>query len=459
MRKISLFATALVAVLAVDSLPAQTWTMSTVVTSPSPRRAGAMAFDAASNQVVIYGGTIAHPGQITAEMWRWNGITWNPIASTAPARWGHQLTRDTSNGDLLTFGGRSPSISGLANDTWRWNGSTWTQLTPVIRPPQRFRYGMCYDSWRDRFVMFGGRVALGNVNDTWEFDGLNWIERLPATSPQPREDMVMVFDASVGTTVLFGGFDNDTATLLGDTWEYRGSDWYETTPVTSPTPRYRMGGIYNSTRQRAVMYGGHDGIQFRTETYEYAGSEWTALAIGPGPLASTEFYVGFDENANRTVTFGGVGNAFSGETWHFVGAATAFFGAYGEGCPHSAGISTITGTPPVIGSQFDLEIINLPTGQAATIVVQGFSSTVSTLGPLPFDLSPFGVAGCALEAADDSVMLVLPDAQGFFTYGFAIPNDPTLLNLAYFTQAFVPDSGAGNALGGLSRPGRGIFGN
>lgn len=447
--------------LATPLLDAQSWTQQNPLNKPGPRRAGAMAFDVMGNRVIINGGTIASPGQIINETWTFNGANWTQLSPTnpGPARWGHQIVRDTMNNRLVTFGGRSPTINGLSNDTWSWNGSNWSALTPMVSPTPRFRYGMVFDNRRNVVVLFGGRTATGNTNQTWEFDGINWAQITTANAPSPREDMVMAFDEATASTVVFGGLDNDTATLLGDTWEYRGIDWVEAAPASSPSPRYRAAGVYDSERQRVVVYGGYDGTAFRTDTFEYSGSDWLPVAVGAASANSTEMYYAYDPARDRFVTFGGVGSVFSDDHWEFDGASTAFFGSFGQGCPHSGGISTISGTAPVLNQQFDLEVLDVPAGVLAVVVTQGFSATVSNLGPLPFDLTPFGLVGCFLEVGDVATLAVLPDLNNEYKFGFMVPNDPSLVNLNYYVQAFVPDNLSPNSIGGLSRPGRGTFGN
>ncbi|MCA8977533.1 MAG: hypothetical protein KDC98_22610 [Planctomycetes bacterium] len=442
---------------AASLLPAQSWSQRTPAIAPSARRAGAMEFDIGSNRVVLNGGTISSPGQIVAETWVYGGGIWTQLNAPAPARWGHQLVRDTFNGRLITFGGRSPGINGLANDTWAWSGTAWSQLTTTHAPSRRFRYGMVFDSVRNRVVLFGGRATLGDVNDTWEFDGTDWAERVTATQPPKREDMVLEFDADVATTVLFGGYDYDTSTLLGDTWEYRGTDWVQV-PTTGPSPRYRCAAAYDSTRKRVLFYGGWDGSAYNTQTYEYTGSSWELVLAGPGSANSTEMYVAFDPARDVTVTFGGVGAQFSDETWEFGGDTTAFFGAFGTGCPHSNGISTITGTTPTLGTNLDMEITAAPTGTTLALVVQGFSATSWTGGPLPFDLSGFGLVGCSLQVADDATLAVLPNGTGQLLFGFTIPVATQLVNQSYFAQAFIPDTSSPNGLGAVSQPCRAVFG-
>ncbi|MCR9246693.1 MAG: kelch repeat-containing protein [bacterium] len=459
----------LAALLTAPALLAQNWgEVNPFFGKPSPRRAGAMAYDPVGDRAVMNGGTIASPGQILNETWVFDDASkaqgnnnWIELTATGPARWGHRMVADLAGNRLITFGGRSPTISGLANDTWEFVNDAWAPLTPPTSPPPRFGYGMVYDSARDLVVLFGGRVALGDTNDTWEFNGITWTEAMPATQPPPREDMVMVYDRAVGTTVLFGGLDAGTNMLLGDTWEYNGIDWREVTPVTSPSPRYRSAAVYDTQRQRIVLYGGWDGA-FKTDTFEYSGAAWDAIAVSPGSTNSTEQYACYDSQRGVFRTFGGVGTVFSDDQYDYTGITNGVFGPFGMGCPHSAGTATITAAaPPTIGQSLDMQVIDVPDlgPTQVTLIVNGFSSTLANVGALPFDLSGFGLTGCFLEVRDDGVLVIGKDGNGDFTFGFNVPNNTALVNLNYYVQAYVPDPNTPNGLGGVSRPSRATFGN
>ena len=43
------------------------------------------------------------------------------------------MADDAATGDVVLFGG-SGSRHQLLNDTWTWNGSTWTQQHPAVQP-------------------------------------------------------------------------------------------------------------------------------------------------------------------------------------------------------------------------------------------------------------------------------------------------------------------------------------
>ncbi len=444
-------------------LSSQTWQQITPATSPSFRRAGGMAFDSSTNRLILYGGVSPAPAQILAETWAYNG-TWtqlSPVGGALP-RWGHQLVRDAATNRLVTFGGRSPTISGLANDTYTWTGTAWAAVQTSTPPAARFRYGMAYDSRRNVFVLFGGRGLTQVFNDTWELQigamTSTWTQVATAVSPQPREDMVLAFDPGLDRTVLFGGFDPDTNTLLGDTWEWSGTAWQQRTITGGPTPRYRASGVFDSTRQRLVMYGGFDGTDITNETWSYVGGTWTQVA-GGGSLQATEMYAAYDRQRGKTVTFGGVGSVFSNETWEFTGANTGVLGTFGIGCPTSQGIAfPTTQTPPRINTTYTIDWMGLPPATPAVIVAHGVSNTL--LGgaiPLPFELSIIDLAGCNLLVSADLVGIEAASG-GVASTSLVLPNTPAFINTSIYSQILIPDPAAPNTVGGASIGARSLIG-
>lgn len=437
----------------------QSWTLRPYPNAPTPRRAGAMAYD--GTRMILHGGLYASPSQLLDETWSYNGNQWLLLTptTTSPGRWGHRLVRDTTRNRLITFGGRSPTIVGLARDTYAWSGNGWTAIPTTNFPASRYLYGMCYDQARDRVVLFGGSTSNASPNDTWEFDGLNWARALPTNSPPSREEMVLEYDAQRGRSVLFGGRDPVSNQPLGDTWEFDGVDWTAAQPTNSPTARHRCAAGYDGTRERLVIYGGFDGSNLLTETWEYyAGGTWTQVSVGPGTTLSTEMYAAFDTTRNVFVTFGGVGSSFSNETWEYAGAPTARFTTLGQGCPTSVGTPTIEAiTLPQLGGNFEVAFGNLPASTGFLLIAQGFSSTTWNGNPLPYDLATFGITGCSLEVAADT-LFGIGAAAGGATLSFAVPNDPSLMSFVYYMQGFAPDSAAGNGFGGMSLGGRAQLG-
>ena len=113
--------------------------------------------------------------------------TWTQLdpATSPSARSGAAMAYDASTGQLVLFGG-STSSSSLVNDTWTWNGATWTQLTPATSPSARYGAAMAYDASTGQLVLFGGGNASGVLADTWTWNGTTWTEQPSHQSVRPR---------------------------------------------------------------------------------------------------------------------------------------------------------------------------------------------------------------------------------------------------------------------------------
>ena len=361
---------------------------------------------------------------------------------------------------ILTFGGRSPTISGLANDTAQYVNGTWSPIATANAPSPRFLYGMAYDTLRNVTVLFGGRDNVGANNETWEFDGVNWAQVTTATAPAPREEFGMVFDRSLNRTVLFGGCDEANGLIFGDTWLYDGvsGTWVDATTAEAPTPRFRGSMVFDVARNRSIFFGGYDGAQLLSDTYEYAGSGWVLIPPSPNvPPNLTEAAHGYNEVSREFVLFGGFGGSFTSETWEYTGANTGLFGLTGDGCPTAVGVPGLTATTPRIGTTMTLTIDNLGAAPGA-LVVLGLSNQDYLGNPIPFDLGLIGLPGCNLYQSADSINLTIATA-GEATFDLLIPVQPALLNNSVYCQGVAIDVVPFLQFLGTTRGGRALIGN
>jgi hypothetical protein len=150
----------------------------------------------------------------------------------------------------------------------------------------------------------------------------------------------------------------------------------------------------------------------------------------------------FDAARNRVFLYGG----YYGDTWEYGTRATAAYSPFGQGCLGTAGIPWLGAVPPElpwIGSTLRVLVANVPHGKT-TVMLSGFSRSRWGSVLLPFDLTPFG-APCLLHTSID-LTAVLPEIGGVATWTAAIANDPSLLGVSFYNQAFVIDPGA-NMLG------------
>lgn len=430
------------------------WAQITPTTSPSPRRAGAMAFDPTGNRLIAYGGVIASPAQILGETWAYNG-TWSQVNTSAPGRWGHRMVTDTANSRIVCFGGRSPTLGALSNDTTVFSGTTWSALPTANAPSPRFLHGMAYDSARDRVVLFGGRTTNGASDQTWEFDGTDWTRITTANSPPPREEMGMVYDSSQNRVVLFGGCDEDTGTVYGDTWIYDGTDWLDQSPPSSPSPRYRGAMVFDTERNRPVYFGGFDGVVTHNSTFEFLGGDWIEITTTSAPTNVTENFHAFDRQREKLVVFGGFSNVFSSATWEYTGDSGGIFTLFGSSCPIGGVEPVLSGTSPTLGQTLSLTIDDI-SGSFGAVVVLGTSNQTYSGLPLPLDLGVLGLPGCALLVSVDFVEIATAVSDQI-SYAINVPTQTALLYQSIYVQGLMLDQNL--MFSGTTAGARALLGN
>lgn len=109
---------------------------------------------------------------------------------------------------------------------------------------------------------------------------------------------------------------------------------------------------------------------------------------------------------------------------------------YGSGCGAPALEMTPTGMP-VIGGVASAAILNAPGPQPYGAVALGYSNTTSMGSSLPMDLGSLGMPGCQLLQSGDVVGLaVTPNLGTMLQFAVAIPSDPLLVGLSFYTQAY-----------------------
>ena len=298
--------------------PAPTWSQQSPATSPSARAFAAMAYDAGTNQVVLFGGQDSS-GNLN-DTWTWNGTTWTQMspATSPPARRGAAMTYDAGTNQVVLFGGQGSSVD--LNDTWTWNGTTWTEKTPATSPSARDTAVMAYDPSSGLVVLFGGQGnGLNFLGDTWTWNGTTWTQQTPATSPSARGNAVMAYDATSGQELLFGGQGNGTGfPFLNDTWTWNGTTWTQLSPATSPPLTGQAVMAYDANSGQELLFGGVNtgGSNILGDTWTWNGTTWTQQTPATSPEARFSATMAYDPSSGLVVLFGGGSNSgFLGDTW------------------------------------------------------------------------------------------------------------------------------------------------
>ncbi len=292
------------------------WVAESPATSPSPRVAAAMAYDPATQQLVLFGGENNTGGGALGDTWSWNGSTWSELdPSTSPsARSNASMAYDPASGQLLLFGGENSSDQNFG-DTWSWNGSTWVDLDPSTNPPARVDAAMAYDPALGELVLFGGSEGTGSGGtydgDTWAWNGTTWTELNPTGStPAARAGASMAYDTATSQLVLFGG--DGANGLLDDTWTFTGSAWSEASPATSPSVLGYSAMAYDPTSSQLVLFNGLSGEDLGS-TWSWTGSNWNEST---SPAVNPPFNYGssmaYDTATSQLLLFGGI---LSSSTW------------------------------------------------------------------------------------------------------------------------------------------------
>ncbi len=215
-----------------------TWTHQHPAQSPSARTGAAIVWDPATRQLLLFGGSTRPytEGGFLGDTWTWTGTTWRHLdpAVSPPARHNADMVYDAASRDVILFGGYDGSYLG---DTWSWNGTTWTRLHPARSPSRRDTDSVVYDPATRSAIMYGGYSAsTGRLSDTWSWNGATWTQLHPARSPGVDSPAWQsAYDAAARQLILYGG---DLDGSYGQaTWTWTGRTWTQLHPAANPGPR------------------------------------------------------------------------------------------------------------------------------------------------------------------------------------------------------------------------------
>jgi hypothetical protein len=185
------------------------WTQSPA-NGPSARAGPSVAYDQATHSAVLFGGNGACGNAYCGDTWTWDGTVWtheHPDPSPPASAYG-AMAYDAARGNVVLFTGQCPGS--LCSETWTWDGTDWTKHSPTDSPPGRAYAQIAYDPASQAVVMFGGGNGgfASARRDTWAWDGHAWTQLSLPISPPARYAGGMAFDSN-GSALLFGGYISD----------------------------------------------------------------------------------------------------------------------------------------------------------------------------------------------------------------------------------------------------------
>jgi hypothetical protein len=272
--------------------------------SPSAVFGAAMAYDSASDAVVVFGGAEAVDEQPTCGLFRgcagptlgttWvldlAGGSWHEVIGSGPAgRVGASMAYDTESGRIIMFGGAvrdgGSGVTDAMSDTWAFDLSTgaWRSMAPEASPPPRAFGMMVYDPGSDLVLLWGGeqeRPQLeGGDSSVWayDFDTDTWLELAPGdgTGPEPRWAASWV--TLDGQAILMGGEywheqENGVFRLAPtqETWAFDAVDlkWSQITALPFATSGHSAAAL----GERVILFA-----RGTTRAYDRASGKWSEV--------------------------------------------------------------------------------------------------------------------------------------------------------------------------------------
>ena len=147
-----------------------TWTELSPATSPTSRYNSSMAYDPAAGQLVLFGG-FTHPGfgagGLLGDTWTWDGTTWTELSpATIPsARQEAYMAYDPATDQLLLFGGVD-YYGNPFNDTWVYQAPVASTLTTTPNPTSVTLGSTTPPTLTDSAVLSGGDAPTGSITFT-----------------------------------------------------------------------------------------------------------------------------------------------------------------------------------------------------------------------------------------------------------------------------------------------------
>jgi hypothetical protein len=262
---------------------------------PMGRHMPTAVYDQTNNRMVVFGGHTNDgpcPSIFAADVWvlrNANGLggapAWvhlEPTGRPPSAREWHTAVYDAASNGMVVFGGTS--CSGDLNDVWilrNANGlggaPAWVHLEPTGEPPfMRVGHTAIYDAANNRMMVFGGGLGFGNpfFNDVWVLEHANglggnpaWVQLNPTgMPPSVREDHTAIYDVAKNQMIVFGGWRREGLNQLyfNEVWILKNANGLGGTPAwiqhfptgAPPSARELATAVYDPASNRMIIFAG-----------------------------------------------------------------------------------------------------------------------------------------------------------------------------------------------------------
>ncbi len=229
-----------------DAGTSETWTLVPTAWSelssapPSARLAGAMSYDAATGEALLFGG-LGTCGSIPCDLsdtWLFGGGGWSDISASScavacPGGRQHAAVAflDGPTPGVVVYGGWIDAGPGTWGDTWLFTGGRWTSIVTPDQPTYLSSAGSASYGTGEAAVVFGGIYTTNGVSqETWTLENqVSVLLHVPVTT------------TDVGVPLTFPVNETGGVAPLSYSWNFGDGS---TTTSTSPVHPFDRSGSF-----------------------------------------------------------------------------------------------------------------------------------------------------------------------------------------------------------------------
>jgi hypothetical protein len=218
---------------------------------------------------------------------------------------------------------------------------------------------VAYDPLAGETVVFGGaRIDADSVtSDLWTYDGSRWRQETFVGGPQARMWAAGDYNPLAGRLVIFGG-KNFTTGAFGDTWEWDGVNWYQSTSELAPPKSVELSAMAWSPAAQALQLfvAVKSGKSWATEFWSYQAGQWQQLTDAENTPVLGRPSLAFDAANGQMVVTGAVPDdagypqQCDQHVWRFVAGQWVFDGHGELPTPDSFCSTPTTAWDPAVGA-------------------------------------------------------------------------------------------------------------
>jgi hypothetical protein len=216
------------------------------------------------------------------------------------------MAYDGATHQVILFGGTqwTQKHNVPLNETWAFSNGTWSRLHPVHAPVPSADDYMCYDPAARYPVLYHGVFSGGTVTyETWSFQRGDWVQLTGAGLPL-SDPSGIAYDPAYKGVILVGGVSPVNNTM--ETWLLQNGSWGKL-KIATQAPHDSVG-----VSAQALVYDSADGYlvlvadgRYSEHTWKFSQGNWTAVRLGHFPSVRGAFGMTFDAKDSDVLQFGG----------------------------------------------------------------------------------------------------------------------------------------------------------